>query len=248
MTMASAFAVVTVATDAAAQTIAARINAVRDGSVQMTFATRPGVCGDGNGSVTMHSGDGSYGYDSRGYACIRGPMLVTIGRADGQVVSIRECVACRPSTGDVTQLGEVPAVEAARYLLSIARSVGGRNADNAIAAAALADTDDRGPAFSQIIRDDDATLEARKQALFWLGQTSTSTQDLLSLDGGLKNEGLREQYTFVLSQRRDDASLDKLMDIARRDPDIEIRKRALFWLGQSHDPKAIQFFKDILRR
>ncbi len=52
----------------------------------------------------------------------------------------------------------------------------------------------------------------------------------------------------MLSQRRDDPSLDKLIDIARRDPDTQVRKKAMFWLGQSRDPRAVQFFKDILRR
>jgi hypothetical protein len=248
LVIASALAITTVANGATAQTIASRVNAVRDGSVQMTFATRPGVCGDGHGSITMHNGDGSYGYDSRNFRCVVGPMLVTIGRADGQTVSIRQCVACRPSTSDATTLGDVPPIDAARYLLSIAAGLGGRNADDAIAAAALADADNLAPEIGRIIRDDNATLQSRKQALFWLGKTTASTQDLVALDGSLKSFALREQYTFVLSQRRDDTALNKLMDIALHDSDIETRKRALFWIGQSHDPRALQFFKDILRR
>ena len=34
-----------------AQSIADRVNAVRDGVVRMSFSSRPGVCGDGMGSV-----------------------------------------------------------------------------------------------------------------------------------------------------------------------------------------------------
>jgi hypothetical protein len=44
------------------------------------------------------------------------------------------------------------------------------------------------------------------------------------------------------------AALDKLIDVAQHDTDRDIRKQAMFWLGQSHEPKAIKFFQDVLRR
>lgn len=243
----STLVVATVASEATAQTLASRVDAVRDGTVQMTFPTRPGVCGDGRGGVWIQDNGYNAGFNDR--RCIVGPVRVTIGRADGQTVSIRQCVACLTSgMADGTNIGEVGATEAARYLLSVARTSGGRNADDAITAAVFSDAGNLAPEFTQLIRDDNATLQARKQALFWLGQTGESTQDLIGLDASLKGEALREHYTFVLSQRRDDPSLDKLMDLARRDPDTSVRKQAMFWLGQSHDPRAVQFFKDILRR
>ena len=246
---ASALAVITVATNATAQSIASRVDAVRDGTVQMTFATRPGVCGDGRGGVWMQDGNRSFNMNGdRQFTCVMGPVLVSIGRADGQTVSIRECVACRSRGADGPSIGEVPAPEAARYLLSLARTLAGRNADDAITAAAFADAGNLAPEFKRLIQDDGATIGARKQALFWFGQTGESTQDLIDLDGSLQGENLREQYTFVLSQRRDDPAIHKLIDIARRDPDVQVRKQAMFWLGQSRDPQAIQFFKDILRR
>lgn len=238
------------AASASAQTIASRVNAVRDGTVQMTFPSRPGVCGDGEGSVWIQDGDRTMSWGRRdGSMCIVGPVRVSIGRADGQTVSIRKCVACRASSmTDGTNLGDVPAVEAARYLIGVAHSVGGRNVDEALSAAAFADAGNLAPDFVRLVRDDDAGVHARKEALFWFGQTGESTRDLVALDDVLKGRELREQYTFVLSQRRDDPSLDKLIDIARRDPDTGIRKQAMFWLGQSREPRAIQFFKDILRR
>ena len=246
---ASALVVTTVAGTATAQSIAGRVDAVRDGTVQMTFATRPGLCGDGRGGVWMQDGNRGFTINSgRQFDCVMGPVLVTIGRADGQTVSIRQCVACRSRSADGASIGDVPAGDAARYLLSLARSLAGRNADDAIAAAAFADAGNLAPDFKRLIQDDGATTNARKQALFWLGQTGEATQDLVDLDASLKGDALRDQYTFVLSQRRDEPSMHKLIDIARRDPDSHVRKQAMFWLGQSHDPQAIQFFKDILRR
>ena len=59
---------------------------------------------------------------------------------------------------------------------------------------------------------------------------------------------MKEQMIFVLSQRRDGKALDKLMSIARNDPDREMRKKAMFWLGQSHDPRVSSFLADIINR
>jgi hypothetical protein len=53
---------------------------------------------------------------------------------------------------------------------------------------------------------------------------------------------------FVYSQRREPAAVDKLMDIAKSDADIEMRKQALFWLGQKNDPRVKQFILDLIRK
>jgi hypothetical protein len=234
---------------AQAQSLAQRVNAVRDGTVHMSIATRPGVCGDGNGSTwTNYSGRVNPGWQR---TCIPGPLHVQLARDGGTTVSIRSCIACRRSSethGDV-DLGQVQPADAARYLLSIARDAGARDADNAVSAAAMADAGDLSQDFMRLIRDDDATLSARKQALFWFGQQDGSTRELVSLYDSLEPLALREHYTFVLSQRHDDdVALTKLIDVARRDPDLKIRKQAMFWLGRSRDPKALQFFKDLLTR
>jgi HEAT repeat protein len=57
---------------------------------------------------------------------------------------------------------------------------------------------------------------------------------------------MREQVIFVLSQRGDKAAADKLFEIAKSDPDKELRKKALFWLGQMDDPRVAEVLQDIL--
>jgi TolA-binding protein len=59
---------------------------------------------------------------------------------------------------------------------------------------------------------------------------------------------LREQAVFALSQRSHDEGVPALIGIARTHPDGAIRKKALFWLGQSGDPRAIALFEEILTR
>ena len=61
--------------------------------------------------------------------------------------------------------------------------------------------------------------------------------DLASLYATMDDREMREQLIFVYSQRDEPAAVDKLLDIAARGPDAELRKKALFWLGQSEDPR-----------
>jgi HEAT repeat protein len=91
-------------------------------------------------------------------------------------------------------------------------------------------------------------IEMRKQALFWAGQAGVSIGELTRLYGSVKDKDMQEQLIFVYSQRQEPGALDKLIEIAKRDPNPDLRKRALFWLGQSEDSRAVQAIQDILEQ
>jgi hypothetical protein len=246
---AAVLALAAAAPSLAAQSVAQRVDAVREGTVRLSYAARPGVCGNGDGgvSITGRHGDGSQYWGAR--VCESGPVRVSVGRSDGRTISVRKYVGGRwSSSSDVTDLGVVDPTEAARYLLSVAASIGGRNANEAISAAAIADATTIAPELTRLVQNGDAPIDARKDALFWLGESEIGAAALGRLYDPSQPYALREQWTFVLSQRREDPALDKLIDIARGDSDVEIRKRAMFWLGQSRDPKAIQFLHDLILR
>ena len=59
---------------------------------------------------------------------------------------------------------------------------------------------------------------------------------------------MREQLIFVYSQRNDKAAVDRLIQIARTEKDKELRKKALFWLSQSHDPRVPELLQEILEK
>lgn len=100
-----------------------------------------------------------------------------------------------------------------------------------------------------IARDKSLSIEARKNALFWAGQNGADLRQLVSLYDEMKGETeIQNQLIFVFSQRRDSQAVDKLMDIAANDPDRDLRKQAIFWLGQSHDPRVQKFLLDLINR
>ncbi len=39
-----------------------------------------------------------------------------------------------------------------------------------------------------------------------------------------------------------------LIEVARTNKSAEVRKQAMFWLGQSNDPRALRFLEEVLRR
>jgi HEAT repeat protein len=97
-----------------------------------------------------------------------------------------------------------------------------------------------------IARDTTESIEMRKQALFWAGQGGVSLVELAKLYDNVKDRAMREQLIFVYSQRNEPQALDKLIDIAKHDSSPELRKRALFWVGQSDDSRAVQAIQEII--
>jgi HEAT repeat protein/TolA-binding protein len=92
-------------------------------------------------------------------------------------------------------------------------------------------------------------IELRKKALFWAGQSGVAISEISKLYDRMGDSEMREQIIFVLSQRQSDrAATDKLFDIAKNEKDAELRKKAIFWLGQSRDPRVQQFLMELINR
>jgi HEAT repeat protein len=92
-------------------------------------------------------------------------------------------------------------------------------------------------------------IELRKKALFWAGQSGVAIPELSKLYDRMGDSEMKEQIIFVLSQRQSDrTAMDKLFEIAKNEKDPELRKKAIFWLGQSRDPRVQQFLMDLINR
>ncbi|HEX2721829.1 MAG TPA: HEAT repeat domain-containing protein [Gemmatimonadaceae bacterium] len=99
-----------------------------------------------------------------------------------------------------------------------------------------------------LVSNSNEPLEMRKKALFWAGQGGASIEKLASMYSRMDNREMKDQMIFVFSQRHERAALDKLMDIAKNDPDREARRKAMFWLGQSKDSRVAGFLSEMINR
>jgi HEAT repeat protein len=246
---------------APAQSIASRVARVSNGTVRMTFAAKPGICGSGN-SIRHSGGRGRTTWGDNWNAsrdvewendCSLGPARVVIDRRGGELSDLRFYVGgrWRPAASDVVDLGTVPAREAADYLLSLAQSDRGSIGRKAIFPATIADSAEIWPTLIRIARNADLPRETRTQSVFWLGQAAgdaaTANLNSLVLDNSVDRE-VREQAVFALSQRPRDEGVPALISVAKTNKDPEIRRKALFWLGQSQDPRAIDLFEQLLTK
>ena len=57
---------------------------------------------------------------------------------------------------------------------------------------------------------------------------------------------LREKAVFLLSQKRTSETEDILLDVVRNDPSREVKKKAVFWMGQVNTDRAAQALEQLL--
>lgn len=228
----------------AAQDLGSRVGAAPDGLVRLSFASKPGVCGRGQDVI-------SRGGHRDGWDCDEGPVRVAFDVRSGMVTAVRTYVGGHwgQAADRVTELGTVSAPAAARYLVQLAEQ--GLRKGDPILAATLADSAVIWPDLLRIGRNTRLPRETRKQAVFWLSHDAgdAATRGLADLAEDPKQDrDVREQAVFALSQLDDHRGTEPLIRLAKTNPDPAIRKKAIFWLGQSEDPRALALFEELLTR
>ena len=231
-----------------AQSLEQRVLATRNGTVRLSYATKPGVCGNGEHGISVRSSRD----DDWEASCEEGPARVSLRIEGGEVVDVTTRVAGRwlPKEG-VVDLGTVPAHEAAQLFLRLARR-DSRGAEDAIFPAIIADsTRDLWRELIAIGRAPKLRTDVRKSAIFWVGQeaATAATRDLQDVVGDDAIErDVRESAVFALSQRPKDEAVTALLQVARTSRDPKLRKSAIFWLGQTDDARALAYFEDVLTK
>lgn len=227
----------------AGQALADRVSKAGNGTVHLAFKARDGVCGDGNSINTHRSDDDDYDCPCGG--TVRVSMVVS----GGTITSLRTSVGGKWKESSATDLGQVGAADAADYFLGLAERTPGEVGKNAILPAALADSAVVWRRLLGIAKNGGLDRERRREATFWVGQAAeeaaTRGLDTLASDDKGDRE-IREAAVFALSQRPKDEGVPILVRIAKTNKDPDIRRKALFWLGQSDDPRALAVFEEIL--
>jgi hypothetical protein len=262
----TAVLVLTSTAAAAAQDIEARVKQVRDGTVRLTFASKPGVCGDGETFISTRGWSersgrrtifrdsrdsysittGSSDYDWR--RCEEGPLRVALDVDNGMVVDVRTYVGAS-WRGDEDAM-RVSSKNAVAYLLGVIEQSDTRAAKRAITPIIMADSVDPYPGLLRIARNENVARDTRKSALFWIGQAAAEemTKNLKDIVDDPGDIEVRKSAIFALSQQRTTDAVTALMDVVKKNPEKELKKSALFWLSQIDDPRVLSFYEDILLR
>ncbi len=106
-----------------------------------------------------------------------------------------------------------------------------------------------------VVADSGHSERVRREALqAWLRQPSLDLESVEEIYGSLEAAGLRDQLLYALFEwarsgaENRDAVIDKMIELARKEEDPEVRKRAVYWLGRTGSERAAEFLMEILNR
>ena len=244
------------------QSLERRVAGAPDGSVRFSFAAKPGVYGNGRNMISWDCDKGNChnrqvdgNWDDRNdwdSPCDSGPVRVALTKSGARITDLRVYVGgeWRASTS-ATDLGTVSTKDAASYLLALALKDESRASEKAIFPAVLADSVTIWPDLLKIAKAGNVSRKVKRSAVFWLGQAAgdAATRGLTDLvDDGSADHEVRETAVFALSQRPHEEGVPALIRIVKENKDPDLRRKAIFWLGQSDDPRALSLFEELLTR
>lgn len=220
------------------------------------------ICGFGRGSaawgMTLDEGTSSWGTrdDASPFAVTSVEVYAAV--RDGRVRQLQfASEGCPVQAGKRSVLwldGVTPAasVELLARLAARRGNQKGDERDDEIAERALAGlafhADPAAPLALVHLGREGESEELRAQSLFWLAQTDAPQaarwiREAIARDPASE---VREQGVFALSQLEDGAP--ELLALLRESDDREVKRQAIFWLGQSDDPRATAELERLLTR
>ena len=224
---------------AAAQSLAQRVAAARDGTLHLRFAAAPGACGDGGAVIGRRTADGALALFAAelgnlprdvAAACRPGPVEVALRVAGGRVESVRSAAG----PGGRSDALQVSAAEAAPLLLGVAMRAEGETARAALVPVFLLEGEAVWRGILGVARGARGG-DARKMASQELGRRAAA-----SIPGG----GRGHQADLELS--KENGSEADWLATATRDRDPARRRAALQLLGKDGSPRALDLFESIL--
>lgn len=102
------------------------------------------------------------------------------------------------------------------------------------------------PELSKLARHHERT-KVRREAIFWLGQRAgdKAAGELRRAVDEDPEDAVREHAVFAISQLPREKSVPLLIDLVKHKR-AAVRKKAIFWLAQTGDPRALEAIEEIL--
>ncbi|HEX9005346.1 MAG TPA: HEAT repeat domain-containing protein [Blastocatellia bacterium] len=105
--------------------------------------------------------------------------------------------------------------------------------------------------LSELVTSDQENVEVRKQAAFAIGvsKDSNALATLQSLFQSVTNREVKKQLVFAVSvngnkETGQEEAINSLINIATNEKDVEVKKQAIFWLGQKAGERSLKVLGD----
>ena len=217
------------------------------------------ICGFGRGSaawgMTLDEGTSSWGTRDGAPPIAVTSVEVYAAVRDGRVRQLQfasEGCPVQAENRSVLWLDGVAPAASVELVARLAARRGEAGADDELSERALAGlafhADPAAPLALVHLGREGATEDLRAQSLFWLAQTDAPQaarwiREAIARDPASE---VREQGVFALSQLPDGAP--ELLALLRESADRDVKRQAIFWLGQSDDPRATAELERLLTR
>ena len=100
----------------------------------------------------------------------------------------------------------------------------------------------------EVAQNSRESMDVRRSAVSSLSGSGVTNVQLAQIYDRTTEVEVRRQLISVLGSLRDNAGIDKLLDIARNEKNVELRKQAVSSLSRSKDPRALQLLTEIINR
>jgi len=100
----------------------------------------------------------------------------------------------------------------------------------------------------EVAQNSKESMENRRIAIGSLSISGIAATQLAQIYDRTPEIELRKQIMGTLMNMKDDAGLDKLLDIGRNEKNVELRKQALAVMSRSKDPRVVALFAEIIAK
>ena len=135
----------------------------------------------------------------------------------------------------------------------VSRVVRGDPSDKIREHAVFALTQNKDPRALDVVASvahNDKSPHVRGQALFWLAQRAGQKIAESAINDAIANDPeteVKKKAVFALTQIPGGDGVPLLIQVVRNNRNPEVRKQAMFWLGQSKDDRALAFIEELLK-
>lgn len=209
-------------------------DAVAQGATSIAWKIRTegvSICCCNERNITINRGDNRVEYED---------IILVASISNGEISKLRMVEPTCPLTN--TRFVENVTPEASLDFLLAHVDDDGR----VVSAIAMHEHPRTVPELSKLARHHERT-KIRREAIFWLGQRAgeKAAGELRRAVDEDPEDAVREHAVFAISQLPRERSVPLLVELVRHKRPA-VRKKAVFWLAQTGDPRALAAIEEIL--